>query len=188
MNGIALIILSACLLHAAAASRAGPSLCDVKSFGAAGDGMHDDLPAFDAAFQACSADGTVLASAPGTYKLSGSLVLNVSRVHLHVAGGAHVVFDATHSLYPFIPPLPSYGEGRDTHVKYTDRRYQALIFGSNLTSVHLSGDGPSSVIDGSGTSWWEAWFASTLIASRPHLLELMYSSNILIEDLAFQDR
>lgn len=37
--------------------------------------------------------------------------------------------------YPIIPPLPSYGTGRDG-----GNRFASLIFGTNLTDVIITGD------------------------------------------------
>jgi hypothetical protein len=65
-----------------------PSFPSVKDYGAAGDGVADDLPAFNAAITASVQQGSsvypvrgIVAVPPGTYFLNGTLVLN-NAVHL----------------------------------------------------------------------------------------------------------
>ena len=44
-------------------------------------------------------------------------------------------FEQEESDYPHIPPLPSYGKGRDG-----GGRFSSLIFGTNLTDVVITGN------------------------------------------------
>jgi hypothetical protein len=113
------------------------------------------------------------------------------------------------SDWPVIDPLPSYGRGRELPGK----RHQSLIFGSNLTDVIITGkylcrshpldlanllhllvrdmeyivffSGANGTIDGQGTIWWYWFHNHTLNYTRPPLVELMYSTRIVISNLTF---
>ena len=74
----ALGIALACHVHAAGASEApeggsgmhSASICNVTAFGAMGDGVADDTPAFQEALDAAAAAGGVTVHAPaGTYRV-----------------------------------------------------------------------------------------------------------------------
>jgi polygalacturonase len=47
--------------------------------------------------------------------------------------------------------------------------------------------GENGTIDGQGTPWWDMWKKGTLLYTRPHLLELMSSSHIIVSNVVFQD-
>ena len=63
--------------------------CDVREFGARGDGVHLDTPAIEAAIQACAQrGGGVVEFGPGTY-LSGSIELK-DNITLSLAPGSRL--------------------------------------------------------------------------------------------------
>src|SRR5262249_19783916 len=67
------------LLSPARAQTCGPqcaSIVSVMQFGAKGDGMHDDLPAFKAAHDALGSAGGVLTGLARTYRLGGTLTIS----------------------------------------------------------------------------------------------------------------
>ncbi|KAE8671234.1 Pectin lyase-like superfamily protein isoform 3 [Hibiscus syriacus] len=81
--------------------------------------------------------------------------------------------------WPVVDPLPSYGRGREL----PGARHRSLIYGRNLTDVIITGD--NGTIDGQGTVWWN-WFRSkTLNYTRPHLVELMNSTGVVISNVTF---
>ncbi|XWS76734.1 hypothetical protein CRYUN_Cryun01aG0203200 [Craigia yunnanensis] len=81
--------------------------------------------------------------------------------------------------WPVVDPLPSYGRGREL----PGGRHRSLIYGRNLTDVIITGD--NGTIDGQGSVWWN-WFKSkTLNYTRPHLVELMNSTGVVISNLTF---
>jgi polygalacturonase len=47
--------------------------------------------------------------------------------------------------------------------------------------------GENGTIDGQGSAWWDMWKKGTLLYTRPHLLELMSSSDIIVSNVVFQD-
>jgi len=83
------------------------------------------------------------------------------------------------SDWPVIDALPSYGRGRELPGK----RHQSLIFGSNLTDVIITG--ANGTIDDQGAIWWDWFHNHTLNYTRPPLVELMYSTRVVISNLTF---
>ena len=47
--------------------------------------------------------------------------------------------------------------------------------------------GENGTIDGQGSAWWDMWKKGTLLYTRPHLLELMSTSDIIVSNVVFQD-
>ena len=62
-------------------------------------------------------------------------------------------------------------------------RFTSLLHGEHPKNVTIRGDGHSSVLDGQGWYWWRKPWAQT----RGHLLELMYTYNVVIRDLMMVD-
>ncbi|GAU11359.1 hypothetical protein TSUD_343500 [Trifolium subterraneum] len=81
--------------------------------------------------------------------------------------------------WPVVDPLPSYGRGREL----PGGRHRSLIYGSNLTDVIITGN--EGIIDGQGSIWWSKFRNKTLDYTRPHLVELINSTGILISNLTF---
>ncbi|KAL5984399.1 hypothetical protein ACLOJK_018503 [Asimina triloba] len=83
--------------------------------------------------------------------------------------------------WPLIDPLPSYGRGRDE----PGGRYGSLIFGSNLTDVVITGD--NGTITGQGAIWWDKFKKDQLNYTRPYLIEILFSDQILISNITLVD-
>ncbi|VAI39574.1 unnamed protein product [Triticum turgidum subsp. durum] len=62
----------------------------------------------------------------------------------------------------------------------------AVIIGSPSLNVALL-VGANGTIDGQGAIWWDWFHNNTLNYTRPHLVELMYSSNVVISNLTFKN-
>ncbi|HVG27970.1 MAG TPA: glycoside hydrolase family 28 protein [Acidobacteriaceae bacterium] len=110
--------------------------CDVRQFGAKGDGASKDTAAIQKAIDACVGGGTVRL-AGGTF-VSGPIVLK-SGVTLYVGTGATLLGSPDRADYP----------------KATFARHdtvQALVSATNAEDVTITGGG---VIDGNGHVWWE---------------------------------
>lgn len=76
---------------------------DVRSHGAAGDGVALDHPAFQRAIDACAArGGGMVVVPPGRYRC-GTIRLK-SRVRLHLEAGAEIHGSSREEDYPHIPP------------------------------------------------------------------------------------
>ncbi|MGH7225856.1 MAG: glycoside hydrolase family 28 protein, partial [Gemmataceae bacterium] len=112
--------------------------CNVKKYGATGDGATKDTAAIQKAIDACAAakgGGTVEIPA-GTY-LSAPILLK-SHITLHLAKDATLLGSPDHADYPVIQEFRQNG-------------HQALVSAVNAEDVTISGDG---TIDGNGESWW----------------------------------
>eukprot|EP00520_Triparma_pacifica_P004229 CAMPEP_0118633778 /NCGR_PEP_ID=MMETSP0785-20121206/1182_1 /TAXON_ID=91992 /ORGANISM="Bolidomonas pacifica, Strain CCMP 1866" /LENGTH=274 /DNA_ID=CAMNT_0006524683 /DNA_START=47 /DNA_END=867 /DNA_ORIENTATION=- len=93
----------------------------------------------------------------------------------------YLKFTNDESLFPILPPLPSYGIGRDVPSNFT---FHPLIRGEGVKNVVLKGMG---TVDGSGLPWWVKHFAGNMSVSRPPLMEFLYSDGVSIEDLVIKD-
>jgi polygalacturonase len=113
-------------------------VCNVRSYGAKGDGVTKDTIAIQKAIDACAAKagGTVELSG-GTF-VSGPIVLK-SNITLDVEKGATLLGSPDHADYP--PKIEFRGPG-----------YQALVGAVNARNITITGGG---VIDGNGQSWWD---------------------------------
>ena len=122
---------------------AGPAIaagkmCDVKKYGAKGDGTTKDTVAIQKAVDECSAGnggGTVVLEA-GTY-VSAPILLK-SNMTLELKKGATLLGSPDHNDYPEMQEFRHLG-------------HQALLSAVNAENVAIKGEG---VIDGNGASWW----------------------------------
>lgn len=83
--------------------------------------------------------------------------------------------------WPLVEALPSYGRGREL----PGGRYMSLIRGDGVQDVIITGN--NGTIDGQGDVWWTMWHRRTLRYTRPHLLEFLHSTDIIISNLVFMD-
>jgi polygalacturonase len=135
---ITLIAATAVLMASGLSAMAAGKVCDVKKFGAKGDGATKDTQAIQAAIDACAATkggGTVVLQV-GTY-LSAPIQLK-SNVTLQLNKDAILLGSPDHDDYPVIQEFRQEG-------------HQALVSAVNAINVSISGEG---VIDGNGESWW----------------------------------
>lgn len=124
----------------------------------------------------------------GSVVISGPLRIHCSNLVLQVDGRLqalditkyHEVLNGTQ--WPFIEPLPTYGDSRDGHYY----QYQPLLYITNVRTFRITGTG---IIDGYGQPWWDL-FASrnaSLNAGRPNLVKIINSSDIEIDSVTFQN-
>ncbi|HEX9441003.1 MAG TPA: glycosyl hydrolase family 28 protein, partial [Roseiflexaceae bacterium] len=151
-------------------NRLAESICNVKDYGAIGDGQALDTQPIQSAIDACGAQGggTVVVP-PGAYVM-GALALR-SNITLYVDAGATLLGSENPADYPVIA---SRWEGVE------QRTYAPLIGGRGLTSVALVGRG---TIDGRGAGWWRRLQERTLDYPRPRLIAFADCSNVLIEGI-----
>ncbi|WOL20689.1 putative polygalacturonase [Canna indica] len=158
-----------------------PHSVTITEFGAVGDGVTLNTVAFQNAvfyLRSFADKGGAQLYVPKGRWLTGSFNLT-SHLTLFLNKDAIIIGSQDSSQWPIVDPLPSYGQGLDL----PGARHRSLINGYNLTDVVITGD--NGTIDGQGSVWWD-WFNShNLNNSRPHLLELVSSSNIVISNLTF---
>ncbi|KAJ1292875.1 hypothetical protein BS78_01G023800 [Paspalum vaginatum] len=160
-----------------------PHSVTITEFGAVGDGVTLNTKAFQNAIfylNSFADKGGAQLFVPAGRWLTGSFNL-ISHLTLSLDKDAVIIGSPDSYDWPVIDPLPSYGRGRELPGK----RHQSLIFGSNLTDVIITGANGS--IDGQGAIWWGWFHDHTLNYTRPHLVELMYSTKIVISNLTFKD-
>ncbi|KAJ8476615.1 hypothetical protein OPV22_020342 [Ensete ventricosum] len=153
----------------------------ITEFGAVGDGKTLNTWSFHKAIYRIQhlrkRGGTLLYIPPGVW-LTGSFDLT-SHMTLYLARGA--VIKATQDIWnwPLVDPLPSYGRGREL----PGSRYRSFIQGNGIRDVIITGE--NGTIDGQGDVWWNEWRQRTLLHTRPNLLELMNSRDVLVSNVVF---
>ncbi|KAK1279261.1 putative polygalacturonase [Acorus gramineus] len=156
-----------------------PHSVSILEFGAVGDGKTSNTLAFQNAIfylKSFADKGGAQLYVPKGRWLTGSFNLT-SHLTLFLDRDAVIIGSQEVSQWPVTEPLPSYGEGIDHY----DGRHRSLINGYNLTDVVITGD--YGTIDGQGSIWWDWLKSHSLNASRPHLVELTSSSDVVISNL-----
>lgn len=152
-------------------------------FGGVGDGRTLNTKAFEEAIyqiEHLHRPGGTLLYVPAGVWLTGAFNLT-SHMTLFLDKDAVIMATQDAESWPLIDPLPSYGRGREK----PGGRYMSLIHGDGLTDVIITGD--NGTIDGQGGSWWNMWRQNTLPFTRPNLLEIMHSTEVIISNLVFRN-
>lgn len=142
--------------------------CDVRAYGARGDGASKDTIAIQKAIDDCAATGggtVLLAGAP--VFVSGPLALR-SHIRLSIAAGTTLAGSEDHDDYAPVEELHEPGR-------------RALLSSDDATDITIDGGG---TIDGRGQSWWSDRSAAN---RRPRLIVFRRSSHILMENLTVQN-
>lgn len=66
-------------------------------------------------------------------------------------------------------------------------KYHAAFFLFKIGAFLVTCAGENGTIDGQGSVWWDMWRQRTLPFTRPHLLELISSTDVTISNVVFQD-
>ncbi|KAI9082661.1 hypothetical protein K1719_035530 [Acacia pycnantha] len=158
-----------------------PHSVSITEFGAVGDGVTLNTKAFQNAIfylNSFADKGGAKLFVPAGRWLTGSFDL-ISHLTLWLDNDAVILGSTDFEDWPVVDPLPSYGRGREL----PGGRHRALIYGRNLTDVVITGN--NGTIDGQGSIWWSSFRNKTLDYTRPHLVELMNSTGVLISNLTF---
>lgn len=143
--------------------------CEVRAFGAKGDGKQLDTAAIQAAVDRCGeAGGGVVRFAPGMYR-SGTIRLR-DRVKLRLENGATLLGSTDLKDYP--PMVPKLRSFTDT---YTDK---SLIYAEGLTGIGLEGEG---TIDGRGASFQGPYKV------RPYLARFVECRDVDVRDVELRN-
>ncbi|KAJ1395320.1 Pectin lyase fold/virulence factor [Sesbania bispinosa] len=156
-----------------------PHSVSILEFGAVGDGKTLNTIAFQNAifYLKSFADkgGAQLYVPQGTW-LTQSFNLT-SHLTLFLEKGAVIIGSQDPFHWEVVDPLPSYGRG----IEVPGGRYQSLINGYMLQDVVITGN--NGTIDGMGLAWWESFNSHSLNYSRPHLVELVASNDVVVSNL-----
>ncbi|XP_059435909.1 probable polygalacturonase isoform X2 [Corylus avellana] len=158
-----------------------PHSVSITEFGAVGDGVTLNTKAFQNAIfylNSFADKGGAKLFVPAGRWLTGSFDL-ISHLTLWLDKDAVILGSTNSDDWPVNEPLPSYGRGREL----PGGRHRSLIYGRNLTDVIITGD--NGTIDGQGDIWWKWFRTGNLNNTRPHLVELMNSTGVVISNLTF---
>ncbi|KAK8550351.1 hypothetical protein V6N13_118866 [Hibiscus sabdariffa] len=160
-----------------------PFAFNLTDFGGVGDGVADETAAFERAILAISKfgkrGGAQLNVPPGKW-LTAPFNLT-SHMTLFLAEDAEILGVQDDKRWPLMPPLPSYGQGRERK----GARFGSLIHGQNLRDVVITGH--NGTINGQGQSWWKKYRQKLLNNTRGPLVQIMWSSDIVISDITLRD-
>lgn len=153
---------------------------DVRSFGAYGDGIHDDTIYIQAAIAACPEKSRVLVS-KGKYKIT-SLFLK-SGVNLEIASGAELIADNERFSHPIMPGMiRSYDENSEYNLG-TWEGNPLKMFAGIITAI----DAENITIYGAGTlngnaSHEDWWYNEKVMvgAFRPRLMFIERCKNVSV--------
>lgn len=160
---------------------------NVKSFGAAGDGIQDDTVHIQAAINSCPLKGRVYLP-KGTYRVSTIFLKD----NLYIDIDKEAVLSAFTEKEKF-PVLPGTIESYDEKTEYILGTwegnplpmYAGIITGINVSNVVISGGG---VIDGNaGESNWWGYKREKGMPFRPRLIYLNHCDNITIHGIKVQN-
>jgi polygalacturonase len=155
----AVLILQVLLLF----ERAFALVCNIRDYGATGDGVFLEDKALEAALADCRDGGEILFP-QGRYLLSPFNL--TSNLGLNLEENSVILASTDIISWPLMEPLPSYTDSR--------KRYAAFIGGYDVHNVSIRGSG---TIDGQGQLWWDAHAANTLSLERARLIEPMFCTN-----------
>ena len=159
---------------------------NVRNFGAAGDGVHDDTAAIQSALDFLPSGGRLILPA-GTY-LTLPLRLK-SHITVELKKGATLLGSPNRTKYPILPGEatdPVTGESRvfGTFEGLIQPMYQALLSAQNVENIQVVGEG---VIDGNAqnSDFWTDFH--TFPAARPRLVSLLHCENITFHGVTAQN-
>jgi len=143
-------------------------ICNVRTFGAVGNGIQKDTVAIQNAIDKCASLGGGIVEIPTGIFLSAPLFLK-SNIVLKVDVGATLLASQVPQDY-VVPP----GVTVATPML-------AFINSFNIHNIVITGGG---VIDGQGAPWWAL---GTPASARPRLIELARTNNILVNTITLQN-
>ncbi|GJZ42016.1 probable polygalacturonase [Tanacetum coccineum] len=130
-----------------------PVVVNITDFGGVGDGVTVNTVAFERAvfyISKVAKKGGGQLNVPAGKWLTAPFNLT-SHMTLFLAQDAVILAVDDEKVWPLLPPLPSYGYGRE----HPGPRYGSFIHGQNLRDVVITGH--NGTIDGQGLSWWKKY-------------------------------
>ena len=148
-----------------ATSVSAQKLCNVRHYGAKGDGVTKDTAAIQRAIDECAEGGGTVVLDGGSVFVSAPLTLH-SHMTLSIAAGTTLAGSVDHVDYP-------------DKEEFKDRGKQALLTATNAEDITIRGEG---TIDGRGESWWPA-----PAEPRPRLIVFDHSRHIAMEGVTVEN-
>jgi polygalacturonase len=167
--GAVLMAGTSAALHAAA-------VCNVRDYGAKGDGTTKDTAAIQKAIDGCADKGGGTVTLPEGNYVSAPIVLK-SSITLHLDKGATLLGSTDHADYPEIAEFRAPG-------------LQALVSATDASNITINGEG---TINGQGETWWEMARhtpGSGILGShhpRPRLVVFDHCKHIVIEGVTIEN-
>ncbi len=149
-------------------------VCDVRHYGAVGDGVTKDTAAIQAAIDDCATTGGEVLLQQGTF-LSGMITLR-SHITMDVDVSATLLGSQDAADYPDVsPPV--------TNTQLSNCR-KALVYAESADDVHVQGAG---TIDGNaaGVATWNG--DQVPEATRPMVVFTVLSSNVTLQDVTVKN-
>ncbi|KAI7749389.1 hypothetical protein M8C21_002962 [Ambrosia artemisiifolia] len=160
-----------------------PIAFNITDFGGVGDGITVNTLAFEKGVFVISKLGNKgggQLNVPAGRWLTAPFNLT-SCLTLFLDQHAVIVAVDDEKYWPLMPPLPSYGYGRE----HPGPRYGSFIHGQNLRDVVITGN--NGTIDGQGLRWWKRYRQKLLNHTRGPLVQIMYSSDIVISNITLRN-
>jgi glycosyl hydrolase family 28 len=160
---------------AAGADAGPPPECDVRRFGAAGDGRIKDTAAIQAAIDTCAGRGGRVSLRDGTF-LSGMIRLR-SDVVLHIDPTATLLGTQDDADYPTTDPPTANTQLRNCR--------KALVYAESARNIRIEGGG---TIHGNGDT--AQWLGPSTVhpeATRPMAIYTALSRDVTIQDITIKN-
>jgi polygalacturonase len=151
-------------------------VCNVRQFGAKGDGATKDTIAIQAAIDSCARSGGGTVRLEGGSFLSAPIVLR-DHITLEVAAGAVLLGSPDHADY-------------HAKTEFRSPGLQSLISATGASDVAITGGG---TIDGNGESWWteaRQYKDAGILGSehtRPRLVVFDHCRHVRVEGVTLQN-
>lgn len=174
------LLLSSRLVACSAAwpTQMPPPVISIAKFGGKGDNRTSNTAGFKAAVaEIKGAGGGTLLVPAGTW-LTGPFNLT-SNMTLYLTEGASIQGSTDLQEWPLMPPMKSYGQGRD----HPGPRHVSLLHGFGLNGLTIGGE--NGTVDGGGPFWWSRHNSHQETHTRGHLFECMNCTDLLFQDVTF---
>ena len=148
--------------------------------GAKADNSTSNTQHFKAAVAQIEAHGGGTLLVPKGTWLTGPFNLT-SNMTLFIMSGGTIQGSTDLAEWPLMPPMKSYGQGRD----HPGPRHVSLLHGFHLGRLTIGGE--NGTVNGGGPFWWARHRTKRETHTRGHLFECMHCSDLLFQDVTFRD-
>lgn len=180
----AAIALALSCLMIGGAGRSG--VCDVRTYGAKGNGVANDTAAIQRAIDSCARDGGGRVELRGGTFRTGTLVLR-DHITLFIARGATLLGSPRIEDYRPFPPEDVAKIALDGSTQSKGNGPYHLIHADGAIDIAIEGEG---VIAGNGAAFWDKGPAGDPVARRPRpspLIEFVASRGVRIQGITIRD-